>query len=595
VTLHCEIPSITDPDDEKAASTESIPCGIGFDKDIEKPYRLAPTAFWFAKALTPHPDRPDFMPGSTHSWISELRRTGPSLSGGSLRVLVVGSRPSESAARDRITGICGVFPPAERFDEWGEFIARGLNERFRISWPYRQQDDGFDPVRYQLYNIWLSATLQPLERLQAGLVEALEKFLSHQFENRPQITGLTAHLRRALQQQEKILADPRYANEYSRADMLAHGRWYTLAIDAPLGAITQSLTQSGVEVHAAELGSAMIISSRSLPIAYLLIAQEWITSMYQSFRELESSILSRELANADMIGAFSHEVGKLGTGLLQKWIRPLSDIFGGDLGPQDRTYGWSEPPFSISIPPAEREFVSQWRIATVPPLFENMAFMLAVWSGSRNLPVTFGLGSVQKLALESLVAELIPKARAVAAARWMANAGAPATLEQAKHLTQKFYEHLGVNIAQFRRKALERCPLTVLLTEPARNPAASATVRRCSSLFIRLLMALFTNAAYHADPKFPIEVSLRTENERLKVRIVDQPREGSSGATEEESEFVFTTRAVAEHCLAYLEGELTMFPAASRRTPTSTVCETAFHVPWVKALEGSTVQWLFLD
>lgn len=103
--------------------------------------------------------------------------------------------------------------------------------------------------------------------------------------------------------------------------------------------------------------------------------------------------------------------------------------------------------------------------------------------------------------------------------------------------------------------------------------------------FIRAVLALFSNAAYHAPQNSTINVQLKNDNDKLYViesnNIISPEKKPTS-------KFTLTTRGVLEHCVKFLGGEV-QFPPISE-IPKKGPFESSFWIP----ISTRGLKWIVL-
>ena len=566
VALTANIPGIGD-----------IDCGIGVQSraGTRHEYLICPASFWYSKVLVPFGA---FQPGGTHPWITQADTAD-----NPLEILCV---KKHHVSKGVLHGDHSCIVSLRGSPTlWGDTIARKLQKRWpNTPWPTVSDEHGrppaaanaLDGLRIKLYNIWLGSVLLGEIGERARLFDQIDKLLTTDEDlirlgtpGQP-IHGLAEHVHKSVGESKCLSIVPDYKP-------VSFNLWYTFPIKEPLP------LDIGAE-RRRELGSAMMLSSEPLHVTYLHIAASWVVSMYQAIRDIENRIKNREAGKSDMLGAFSHEVGKLGGSVLNIYSRPLRDVFGGSLGIPHDTYGWETRPFAITVPRKHRRFISNWRLATVPALYKGLEDMLAVWSGSRDTADWFGI-SDEIVTVKALIKALAASARSVAAARHMIGETPPRSLEDAIKLDAEF-DSYARDRATFASPAGNGSDLEVL--------ADTQTQRIMRGHFVRLLAALMSNAVRHAEDHSTIAVSI-TYNEvapkeqgALTLLFRNVAKEKGS-AKEKPSEFSVSTEGVALYCLSALGGTLESFPKTGE-----TDAITQALIPRTTSYEGQSVTWLHL-
>jgi hypothetical protein len=305
-----------------------IPCGIGFRvipalkrENSYLRYEASEASLWFSRLLVakdkcgllPLPRREKdrvlvgedevgrFSPGGTHPWIMQgaflpkLRTDGTALD---VLAIQVGAPEEEPA-----NGVLSVSLDENHVECWGHQVAQILNNSAILKcqagavWPYGADSSAVTPLsvevrtciqrtRETLYSIWLASNFVPdwRHRCRSWIDEFLTRLRDT---GQPTIPTLADGIQHWLQTNDEV--------EFHR-----YRCWYTISL-------TQTVPLPETDVSEPELGSAMVLTSRPLEWAYLLLIQRWIETIYLQIRNLDNTIQMKKIGQEEERRAFAHK------------------------------------------------------------------------------------------------------------------------------------------------------------------------------------------------------------------------------------------------------------------------------------------------
>ena len=433
----------------------------------------------------------DFVPGSTHAWISKLdavlqRDESP------LYVLAV----TRDRLRLRDSETILQIGLANDGRGWGHEMAAVLSDKSIVrgsSWPTPASDVDYqldaatrqmaDEIRLLLYDIWLAATLYVRSGHLSRAVESLDDFVTNAVDSRALTRGsLNNLIKRSLM----LLSRQELDQLGVRFD--AFRFWYSLGLHpAPAPANTTVRP---------DLGSAMFLSTYSLSPRYLETARTWIQSIYLLMRSFEVACLSQIKSTRDAFDAFSHEVKKLAEPLNNRWIQPIGNWF--DLEDLPAASPCSLGKLGrVQLNPDLNDVADSILVAPVGELVLYLGKALRFWSMSENpKDLPFDLSAINSFG--DLTAEAWKLARDVMVVHSLKGDGFQSDLE-----------------ARQLRTRLSRVTLVFDKQRPVCEDNCDALAFRGAAVLddgelawlTRLLAAIFTNCLQHGDPFTPVKVS----------------------------------------------------------------------------------------
>ena len=310
-----------------------VPSGCGYSGlsicdeppglDTLTDHMKAQTALWYSRALDTHENDGDeslnlkpFVPGGTHAWASivALYFASPAVNDQTsrerprslthLEIRCVDSPEHEEAfqtAENVKAGRISLALPSHSdssdcgFEcehcskdcpKWAGIIARGLQERALdlklpkelTRWPFAPDDKRessekktIKNIRLRLYEIWLAATLGDFS------LEHFRRILQSTVD----YLGKSKHLLPDLNL-DSLSRRLQFTDTDETIESQGYRCWYTLPIEPTIDRLGE----------VSPLGSAMILTSHTLPIRFLYMVSTWAFRMYSEMRRFED--LARE-------------------------------------------------------------------------------------------------------------------------------------------------------------------------------------------------------------------------------------------------------------------------------------------------------------
>lgn len=284
----------------------------------------------------------------------------------------------------------------------------------------------------------------------------------------------------------------------------------------------------------------------------------------------------------EMVGAFSHEVGKLSAYLTEVWLPELGSIF--EIG--DRKCDcWETPAGKIDVRKEHIEQISKWRIAYAPEALLNLKDLLFMWAGTRYLSKAMNFPDDQSWStpqpIRDLVILLAEKDRGIVTARLALNWATPENAHRAITFCEEYYTALAIRP---RIELKQDCDLLTMTTN--KRSAPTAPILEALQYFFRAVMALFTNAIFHARSDTIIKADMKYKNDILSISTSNIPKD--SEVNPKDPRFSMATIDVINICVANLDGKY----IPSFYNPETNQCEARFSVSAFIANKKDKIRWI---
>ena len=249
------------------------------------------------------------------------------------------------------------------------------------------------------------------------------------------------------------------------------------------------------------MGTANLYTTYEIPTVFLFLIKSWLYEIYAQVRLCESLIDARKSGSTQMLRAFNHEVGNIGSYLTDKtYMREIQNVFEiqGLTTQKDELSDFIQKAGQIHLyQPKKAVDISRWRICPVPMSFNYIRMLFMVWASKGSLK---DFDIQDKDILKDITQALIPHAFSIAQIRkQLANQGTViGDVASAAYIENKFCKTTnklkGVNL-----DISDSLVFCAFKGDEAYNPKI---------IFARLLLAALSNAFLHSLNKININVVL---------------------------------------------------------------------------------------
>ncbi|MEP3890933.1 MAG: hypothetical protein ABJN69_10730 [Hellea sp.] len=353
----------------------------------------------------------------------------------------------------------------------------------------------------------------------------------------------------------------------STSKRMNYESWYSIPVFSPIRHMV-----IGKNFHETPyLGTAMILCSKKINPVCLEVISSWVRSMYIALRGVEYAASAGGENTEHLTDAFSHEISKVQTDLAKKVTVAFSEVL-----------TWPDNPFEFKneIDDEARDFLSTTRLVTEPEALDSIGELLNIW-GSFSI-ADWGINE-SYVSLRELIHALEPRAKKIAAVRkW--STGIPKARSMSQVLKNSTFYKLQLMGQATVEYSQNKSGYAIVLKSQILGPKvglseAEEDIKLQKSMgsiitFTRLLMAIVSNAMYHAETGFKIlikakiikaeatgsgqdelRISISNELSKKRVSII---RASKSLDSEDQKGGLFETKTdgVIKVCLDHLGGSL---------------------------------------
>lgn len=202
----------------------------------------------------------------------------------------------------------------------------------------------------------------------------------------------------------------------------------SLAFATIAGALPPNVA-CGMSVNEWELRAECDEKDRELKLDYVKRARQWLAPYWTLFTALATELsvgkvqkASRQLGVAEILNAFSHEVGKISAYIFSRFFIKMGDAFhieGQSPAPDALSVfvdedAWRDRAGEVKPHPSATD-MSEWRVCPTPATLRSFLHLYSIWIGSKVTLTDIGIDPGDYL--KTLVDKLLPIAREMAVAR----------------------------------------------------------------------------------------------------------------------------------------------------------------------------------
>jgi len=319
--------------------------------------------------------------------------------------------------------------------------------------------------------------------------------------------------------------------------------YYAIPLDDSLDVLSRNVR--GI------MGTANLYTTYEIPTVFLFLIKSWLSEIYAQVRLCEALIDASKSGATQMIRAFNHEVGIIGSYLTDKtYMREIQNVFEiqGLTTQKDELSDFIQKAGQIHLDhPKNAVDISRWRICPVPISFNYLRMLFMVWASKGTLK---DFDIQDKDILKDITQALIPHAFSIAQIRKqlakqetvIGDVASAASIENKFCKTVNELNGVSIDIAD----SLIFCDLK---DDPKDDPKI---------FFARILLAALSNAFLHSPKKVNINIVLRIVGEEA-IFILSNTYIRTNNDKESWRDYKDGTKGVLAVCAENLNGNLLYF------------------------------------